>query len=131
MTIPYITALFAGVFGIMQVPMTLMVGLYRVKSGIWFMDQGDKVLLRRMRAHANYTENVPIVLILMLVAEMMFAPAGLLYACGISLLLGRIMHSTALLTKRWSRLRPPGMILTLLPMGILGIWLFIHAIIGS
>jgi hypothetical protein len=57
-----ITALFIGVFVLLQIPLTVMVGYRRARTGIQFFDGGDQTLLRRMRAHGNYTETVPIVL---------------------------------------------------------------------
>jgi len=48
----------------------------RVQTGIQFMDGGDQTLLRRMRAHANYTETIPIVLLAMAAAEVAQARSG-------------------------------------------------------
>lgn len=50
-------------------PMTVVVGCRRAKTGIRFFDEGGVTLRRRMRAHANFTETVRIVLIAMTVSE--------------------------------------------------------------
>jgi hypothetical protein len=88
-TMIYTTILFIGIFTLIQIPLTVMVGFRRVQTGIPFMDGGDQALLRRMRAHANYTETVPIVLLAMAAAEVAQAPQWLLWTGGVSLLTGR------------------------------------------
>ena len=121
MTIPT-TVFFIGLFALIQVPLTVMVGYRRVQTNIQFLDGGDQTLLRRMRAHANYTENVPIVLLAMAGAELAQAPQWLLLAGGISLLVGRLMHAAILVLKGWGLPRALGMILTFLPMLAFGGW---------
>ena len=125
-----ITLLFVGLFAMMQVPLTLMVGLRRAQTQVQFFDGGDTTLLRRMRAHGNFTENVPMVLLAMAAAEALGAPAWLLWAGGTSLLLGRVMHAAILITQGWGLARGLGMILTLTPMGGFGAWAFWHALRG-
>ena len=77
-----ITVLFVGLFALIQVPLTVMVGYRRVQTGIQFFDGGDQTLLRRMRAHGNYTETVPIVLLAMAAAEITGIPSWALWAGG-------------------------------------------------
>jgi uncharacterized protein len=117
-----ISPLFAGFFALVQVPLTIAVGLYRARTGIQFLDGGDTVLLRRMRAHANFSETVPITLIAMAAAEWSAAPAWLLLAGGSSLVVGRLMHYTTILTSGFGVGRAVGMVLTLLPMATFGGW---------
>src|SRR3569832_1007949 len=75
-----VTAFFIGVFALIQVPLTVMVGYRRAQTGIQCFDGGDQTLLRRMRAHANYTETVPIVLLAMAAAELSALPHRALWA---------------------------------------------------
>lgn len=117
-----ITAPFIGVFVVLQIPLTVMVGYRRARTGIQFFDGGDQTLLRRMRAHGNYTETVPIVLLAMAASELTGAPAWLLWAGGASLLVGRLMHAAILVLKGWGLPRALGMILTFIPMLGFGIW---------
>lgn len=117
-----ITALFIGIFVLLQIPLTVIVGYRRARTGVQFFDGGDQSLLRRMRAHGNYTETVPIVLISMLAAEITGAPAWLLWAGGTSLLIGRVMHATILILRGWGIPRAIGMILTFIPMLAFGAW---------
>ena len=117
-----ITALFIGVFVLLQIPLTVMVGYRRARTGIQFFDGGDQTLLRRMRAHGNYTETVPIVLIAMAASELSGAPAWLLWVGGVSLLVGRLMHAAILVLRGWGLPRAIGMILTFIPMLGFGAW---------
>jgi len=121
-----ITTLFVGIMVLLQIPLTVMVGYRRAQTGIQFFDGGDQTLLRRMRAHGNYTETVPIVLIAMGMAELAAAPAWLLWAGGASLLLGRTMHAAILVLKGWGLPRAIGMILTFVPMLGFGVWCVWH-----
>ncbi len=117
-----ISTLFIGIFVLLQIPLTVMVGYRRARTGIQFFDGGDQTLLRRMRAHGNYTETVPIALLAMAAAELASAPASLLWAGGGSLLVGRVMHAAILILKGWGLPRAVGMILTFVPMLGFGIW---------
>jgi uncharacterized membrane protein YecN with MAPEG domain len=120
---PHISALFAGLFIVVQIPLTVVVGYRRAKTGIQFFDEGDVTLRRRMRAHANFTETVPIVLIAMLVSEQMGAPAWLLLAGGGLLACGRALHYATLVRSGFGIGRAIGMVLTLVPMAGFGAWL--------
>lgn len=120
-TVP-ITVLFIGLFALLQVPLTVLVGYRRVQTDIQFFDGGDLVLLRRMRAHGNFTETVPIVLLAMAGAEVSGASHWALWAGGVSLLVGRCMHAAILITRGWGLPRAIGMILTFLPMLGFGGW---------
>lgn len=117
-----VTTAVIGLFAILQIPMTVMVGFKRLQTGIQFMDGGDAALLRRMRAHGNYTETVPIVLLAMAASELSGLMPALLWAGGASLLIGRLLHAQTLVTKGWGNGRAAGMILTFLPMLGFGAW---------
>ena len=57
-----------------------------------FGDGGDMVLLQRIRQHGNFVEWVPLVLLLMLLAELQGLGDAWLYSAGALLLLGRLAH---------------------------------------
>ncbi len=117
-----VTTLFIGLCALVQVPMTVMVGYRRVQTNIQFLDGGDQTLLRRMRAHGNYTETVPMVLLAMAAAEASAIPPWALWAGGVSLLVGRLMHAAILVTQGWGHPRAIGMLLTFAPMIGFGGW---------
>ncbi len=117
-----ISIFFIGLFALIQIPLTVLVGYRRVETNIQFFDGGDVSLLRRMRAHGNFTETVPIVLLAMLGAEMTGIPLWALWLGGMSLLVGRLMHAAILILKGWGLPRAIGMVLTFLPMAEFGGW---------
>ncbi len=123
-----ITIFFVGLFALIQIPMTVMVGFRRVQTGIQFLDGGDQALLRRMRAHANYTETVPITLIAMAAAEVAGLAETWVWIGGFCLLFGRLMHAAILVSKGWGNPRAAGMIMTFLPLGGFGIWAITHSV---
>ena len=57
-----------------------------------FGDGGNQLLLQRVRQHGNFVEWTCFVLILMILAEGMGAPAIYLHISGALLLIGRIAH---------------------------------------
>jgi uncharacterized protein len=116
-----ITALFIGLFAVAQIPITVMVGYRRLQTGVAFLDGGDRTLMRRMRAHGNFTETVPITLLAMAAAELAGTPAWLLWSGGAVLLLGRLLHLATLVRSEWGIGRAVGMVLTFVPMGIFGL----------
>lgn len=120
-----IAPLFVGVFAVIQVPLTVAVGLRRVKTGIQLLDGGDSVLLRRQRGHGNFVETVPMALMAMAAAEWLGTPAWLLVTGGCALLIGRALHYVTLLRSPFAVTRAIGMVLTLLPIaafGLCAIW---------
>ena len=121
-----ISPLFAALFALIQAPLTVAVGYRRAQTNVHFLDGGDTVLLRRMRAHANFTETVPMVLIAMAAAEYHSAPTWLLLAGGSSLLCGRALHYVTLLRSGFGIGRAIGMVLTLLPMMAFGAWALVQ-----
>jgi len=49
--------------------------------------------LRAMRVHANFSEYVPLALLLIYFVEVKGAPIGLVHLLGVCLLLGRLLHA--------------------------------------
>ena len=91
MTLPY-TTVFVAIFVLMSVPMAIAVGLRRAKTGILLLHGEDEDLLKRMRAHGNFTEFVPLALLALAAAELSGAAPGLLIGAGCVLIVARLMH---------------------------------------
>ncbi len=116
MTHPQIetTIIFAALFGILHVIFTLRVGGYRFRSKISLGDGGDKELRNRIRAHGNFTENVPIALLLLLLNELNGLAEGTLVTLGSVLLVSRLLHYVMIVSRGLPIvLRPISMIGTL------------------
>ncbi len=105
-----ITSLFAALFGLMLIVMTVAVGLRREQVGALLLDGGDETLLRRIRSHANFLEYVPLALILMALSEANGASATFLYSTGTVLLVARALHYLTLNIFDSPRIRPISML---------------------
>lgn len=127
MLIP-ITLVFVALLALLQIPMTITVGLKRLHTGIRFMDGGDTDLMRRMRAHGNFTETVPITLLAMGGAELAGTPATLVWAGGLILLVGRLMHYVTIRKVGWGNGRAIGMSMTFLALAGFAICILIAAV---
>jgi len=94
------TFLFAAIFGILHVIFTLRVGAYRFSSKISLGDGGDKTLLKRVRAHANFVENVPMgLLLLLLLNELNGLAENTLLILGSVFLLSRLTHYVTIVSR--------------------------------
>lgn len=114
-----IVTLYAGLLGLLYLPLAANVIRIRRADRISLGDGGNTLLERRIRAHGNFAEYVPIALILIALAEAGGSPPWLIHGLGIALVIGRAMHAFALssLTLRL-RARVGGMVLTLNVIGI-------------
>ena len=114
-----ITALYAGLNALLAVALAIRVVQQRFRGRVLFGDGGVPELARAIRAHANNTEYVPIVLILLGVLEASAAPAWLLHALGAAFTLGRFAHAIGLSRSSGkSAARAGGMVLTWTVMAI-------------
>jgi uncharacterized protein len=116
----HLTLLFAGLCALFQCVLTGLVIVRRAQSGVSLMDGGDERLLMRIRAHGNFTETVPMALLLMAFLEQGGLAAIWLWAFGISLLMGRALHAWGLLTHDAGWSRRGGMVLTVAVLSIGG-----------
>ncbi len=87
-----VTPLYALPLALIYLILWVRISAVRSKTSISFGDGGNVELLRRIRQHGNFVEWAPFVLILMILAEGMGAPALYLHIGGALLLIGRIVH---------------------------------------
>jgi uncharacterized membrane protein YecN with MAPEG domain len=111
MTVPTITPLYAGVLALILVALAMRVIRIRRGKRIGIGDGNDDNLARRIRAHANFTEYVPIALVMMLLIELAGYPAWTLHALGLALIVGRVVHAWSLPAQSLAG-RTIGMVLT-------------------
>jgi uncharacterized protein len=119
------TAAFSAVF---QLVLTTLVIRQRLRSGIHLLDGGDAPLTRRIRAHANFTETVPIALLLLLLLELAGWQSSLLAGSAGLLLTGRLLHARGILNPKAGTSRRVGMALTLIShflMAVGGAWMLL------
>ncbi len=89
----HILPLYAALLGILFFYLSVRtIGLRRkLQIGIGASDSPE--MLRAMRVHANFAEYAPLVLLLIFLVEQQGAPALLVHALGLCLLLGRAIHA--------------------------------------
>jgi uncharacterized membrane protein YecN with MAPEG domain len=88
--------LYAGLCTFLVVFLGLRVVQFRFRHKIGLGDGGDPELLRRMRAHANAVENLPLALLLLGGMELNGYSAPLIHGFGATLLLSRSAHAWGL-----------------------------------
>ena len=93
---PTVSAAYAAVLGLLAAVLTVRVILNRVKTGIQAGDGGNAPLARAIRAHANLAEQVPLALLLIVLAEATGTPAGLVHALGGALVVARLASAWGL-----------------------------------
>ncbi|MHA6721546.1 MAPEG family protein [Sphingomonas sp. RS2018] len=118
MTIVLPTALAtAAACGIINLWLAIRVGQVRRSQNVSVGDGGDMAVIARMRAHANFTEYAPIVLILLALVELARGPALHLWGYGAVFVVARICHGLGMDT--WKPGRGIGVGLTMLIMVVL------------
>src|SRR5262249_23241733 len=96
-----ITALYAGINGLIMVALAFWVVRNRVRARVGIGDKGDAQLARAIRAHGNNVEYVPYALVLMLLLEITGGAHWWLHVLGVALTVGRLAHG-------WGLTQPEG-----------------------
>ena len=91
-----ITAIYAGLLGLIGLVLAAGSGWIRSKTGVSLGDGGHPQQLLAVRRHGNFTEWVPLALILIAILELNGAPAVAIHALGAALVLARIAHPLGL-----------------------------------
>ena len=91
-----VTALYAALLGLLYAVLTLLVVRGRVGSGVMLGTGEDKGLLRAVRAHANFAEYAPLILILMALGEGMRLSSFVLHLLGAALVAARLLHAVGI-----------------------------------
>lgn len=91
--IPTIVPVYAAIFALMLVVISLRVAMTRGEVRVAIGDGGNKILLRRMRVQGNFTEYVPMALILFTFVEVQGWPRWLIQTLCLILLAARLIHA--------------------------------------
>lgn len=114
----------------MVIFLTLTWAVIRLRraQGVVLGDGEDRALQKAIRGQGNASEQMPLALILMLLAELQGAPALLLIPAALLFTAGRALHGVyfGLHGTHWS-LRMTGMAATLLGQGLLVLCLLVAA----
>ena len=111
-----VTLTAAAAAAILAIWLSIRVGQVRGSEKVSIGDGGNDKVIRRMRAHANFVENTPIVLILVAAIEMTGKGGNLLaYVVGLYML-GRIAHGLGMDDGRFGKGRMIGTLITMLTL---------------
>jgi uncharacterized protein len=112
-----ITLTIAAGAALVNIWLSVRCGQARVKGKVSIGDGGDDFLIRRMRAHSNFVENAPFVLILIaaLEATSTSTPMWLWYV-GIAFIFGRLAHGLGMDGGTFEKGRMVGTLITMLTL---------------
>ncbi|KFN44932.1 MAPEG family protein [Arenimonas oryziterrae] len=88
-----ITMLYGGLCVLLVIFLAVRVAAWRLRHKIGLGDGGDRELLKRMRAHANAIENMPLALLLLGGMELNGFSTNLIHGFGATLLVSRVAHA--------------------------------------
>jgi len=118
-----ITMHYAGALALIYLVLSLRVIQGRMgKAGPSLGDGGDNAMLRRIRAHGNFSEYVPLILIMMGFLESNGLSSTLLHALGGAIVVARLLHGYAFaFTQNWPFGRSAGAGLTMIVLATSGV----------
>lgn len=126
-----ITGLYVGTLAIMMALLVVNVVRKRFKNRVGLGDGGVDELQQAIRIHGNFTEMVPMILIIMVLFEILKFSPFLIHVFGIVLILSRVLHYMGVSKTPYSskgRVAGTSLALLLLLMG--GLLLILHFVTG-
>ena len=109
----------AGAAAILHIWLSTRVVRARLPHKINVGDGGNEAVMRRMRAHANYAENMPIFVILLALTELAGGNEWVLWGAGIAFILSRLAHGFGMDGGSLGRWRSIGITLNILLLLVL------------
>lgn len=119
-----VTSLYAALNAFLTVGLSINVSRVRTKLQVFRGDGGNPDLVSAIRAHGNNIEQVPMTLLLLLLAELSGGGSTALHVFGGALLVARMAHAFGMIRK--SPVQTVGAVLTLVvQLGLAGwvLWL--------
>jgi uncharacterized protein len=89
----HVIFLYAGLFGLLFVALSVRTLRLRGKLRIAVGDAGNQQMLRAIRVHSNFAEYVPLALLLLYFTEVQGASPRFIHIVCLCLLLGRLAHA--------------------------------------
>jgi len=110
-----VTSFYSSLLAIIFLILTVRIVKIRRANKISFGDGNNQLLQRAIRAHSNFCESAPLVLILMALAENNGCSIFLLHFFGLAFTIGRILHSYGISSINENlKFRISGMMLTII-----------------
>ena len=122
-----ITLTIAGAAALLNIWLGMRVGRVRMAHKVATGDGGNPEVVVRMRAHANFTEYTPFVLLLIGLIELAVGTSLWLWVVGAVYVLARIAHGFGMDRPAPNALRAAGIIATMLILlGLVGAHEHLH-----
>ncbi len=93
MNVPFVVPFYAGIFALIYVFLGMRTSRLRTGAHTMIGHGSDPALERAIRAHGNFGEYVPFILLMLGFAEMQHYSRYWLHALCLALLLGRLVHA--------------------------------------
>jgi uncharacterized protein len=90
--LPSITGLYLAILALLYVVLGLQVSRLRRGNRVLFGDGDNRQLRSAIRAHANFAEYVPIIVLMVALLEMSGTPAPRVHLLMATLLVARLLH---------------------------------------
>ena len=117
-----ITLTIAAAAALINLWLMIRCGQARTSEKVSVGDGGNEMVIRRMRAHANFIESAPMVLILIAALELTGGTSTWLWAVGIAYTIGRLLHPLGMDGGALAKGRMIGTLLTMLTLlGLAGV----------
>jgi uncharacterized membrane protein YecN with MAPEG domain len=111
-----ITLTMAAGAALVNIWLMMRCGKARTTAKVSIGDGGDDFLIRRMRAHANFVESTPFVLILIASIEASQGSPGWLWYVGLAFIFGRLAHGLGMDGGTFEKGRMVGTMITFLSL---------------
>lgn len=112
----------AAAAGILNIWLAVRVGKVRMAEHVLIGDGGNLTLTARMRAHANFVEFTPFVLLLIALIEFNRGSTLVLWGASAVYMVARILHALGMDMNKPNPMRAIGIILTILILLGLSAW---------
>lgn len=117
-----VTLVIAAACGIINLWLALRVTRRRVGGKIMMGDGGDSLMLSQGRAHANFVEYAPFVLVLITLIELARGASPWLWALGVVFVIARVAHPIGMDRPAPNPFRAGGIMLTWVVLALLSGW---------
>ncbi len=131
MTLPItlpITLAAVAAAALINIWLSIRCGQVRTAEKVSVGDGGNDKLIRRMRAHANFNENTPLVLVMIAALEFAHPASTPLAAVAGVFMLGRVAHGLGMDGGSFGIGRMIGTVITLLTQLGLAVWAIMSAL---
>ncbi|NNC72418.1 MAG: MAPEG family protein [Sphingomonadaceae bacterium] len=123
-----ITLVIAAAAALLNLWLSVRVGRVRTSQKVFVGDGGNDIVIRRMRAHANFIEYTPFFLILLALIELASGSSLWLWGVSIVFIVARIAHAFGMDLD--NKLRMFGILGTMLVLLGMAIWAIVIAYSG-